>query len=432
MGIVEIFLGRSAEVALIIAGIHGDEKSGVEVANWVRVKLRKRLRERKPSAFTTIVIPIVFPETYGESHREFEWSAPQEGNRKKPIPAERYLIPTNRQYPPPGQPLQFVIDRGGPASPDGARITRDAHSPPRRVPSGVPLLDGTVQLLSLIELVKPVRIASVHAHSAVPKPAVGQDAPGIYVDPVYEYKSGVTGGGCQADLLYPTRKNEWGTLLCKVDVTKDPGLPELGRVAVLNDLYRQGKLPKKVKDKVDMARSSYIVGDKIKAAGEFIAASNAAGITLKPEFGRRSEDSLTLKLAAKMRPSLVPGNHLERSGLEVVHYDADPLVTATLPVKPKWLVTPDGFSLGDWAPVTAKGPLGERKGAPVITVEVYDKKDSGAFRDEVQLVDEDGRRLESGLSEKDKQLAKKVNKARSRDLQAYADALIEVFLERLS
>lgn len=125
---MEIFPGRSAEVALIIAGIHGLEESGVEVVNWVLVKLRKRLAEKKLPAFTTIVIPIVFPETYGKS-REFEWPPPQEGGRKKPVPSEKgkLAFATNRQYPPPGQPRQFIFDLGGPASPDGVPITRDAN-----------------------------------------------------------------------------------------------------------------------------------------------------------------------------------------------------------------------------------------------------------------------------------------------------------------
>lgn len=64
----------------------------------------------------------------------------------------------------------------------------------------------------------------------------------------------------------------------------------------------------------------------------------------------------------------------------------------------------------------------------MITVEVYQYPDSGAFHDGVQLVDEHCKPL-TDLTASDAKLAKLVRKKRCEDLQAHANALIEVFLQ---
>ena len=58
------FNGATAEVALVIAGIHGSELSGIEVANWMRVKL---LKVTNLPRFTTIIIPEVYPRQAQEA-----------------------------------------------------------------------------------------------------------------------------------------------------------------------------------------------------------------------------------------------------------------------------------------------------------------------------------------------------------------------------
>jgi hypothetical protein len=52
------FGGSTTEVALVIAGVDGSELSGIEVANWLRVKLTK---SKAPPRYTTIIIPEMFP-----------------------------------------------------------------------------------------------------------------------------------------------------------------------------------------------------------------------------------------------------------------------------------------------------------------------------------------------------------------------------------
>ena len=140
------------------------------------------------------------------------------------------------------------------------------------------------------------------------------------------------------------------------------------------------------------------------------------------------DNSLAFKIAIAIYEedkSLVPGNHLYDSGKEVVHYAAsDPSSFR-------------GWSLGDWGPVDVnKGnDPGNRPGVPVITVETYKCYESWSFVHGEQYYGEDG----NILSEKTPpRVPGKENrrwpfdKARSAQLQIYADALINQFLMRKS
>ena len=64
------FEGKSPDVALVIAGVHGSEVSGIEVAQWILVKLYRRInadREKGRPHYTTIIIPELFPDQAGEA-----------------------------------------------------------------------------------------------------------------------------------------------------------------------------------------------------------------------------------------------------------------------------------------------------------------------------------------------------------------------------
>ena len=83
-----------------------------------------------------------------------------------------------------------------------------------------------------------------------------------------------------------------------------------------------------------------------------------------------------------------------------------------------------------WAP-------GSRLGAPVFTIETKDNNESWAFLDGIQTVRENGEPLPrardpaipAGAQTADKIRPGKFNLNRSQELQAYADAIIEVILE---
>jgi hypothetical protein len=151
---VHVFPGRSSRRALVIGGVHGTEPIGVEVTRQLIAELRStRLRDRRPF-FTTIVVPVLFPDNLPFSHGGLG-----QGRR-----ATRGRIDPNRQFPAISTGL-----RAGDAMDDGHRsVPRDAH--------GRSMESANVALIELIRQFRPRRIASVHAIRKV-------TLAGIYADP---------------------------------------------------------------------------------------------------------------------------------------------------------------------------------------------------------------------------------------------------------
>lgn len=349
-----IFWGLKPDTALVIAGVHGSEMSGIEVANWMRVKLQAG---QVPPTFTTIIIPEIFPAQarIGRAYRLKKNLNDTFDDTENPDVNGRYIqngkesIEPNRQFPRPGEPLSSLQDKSA---------------------GGQTLLLETRELLQLIELTKPVRIASIHAHNVSSKPPrKGKDGPGIFVDPRYTFSD--------ACLREFKKVGPYDVNLCKFDLAKDPAFPDIP-----------------AKKQYDSARD--------------------------PE--SRTDDTLALHIAQELaatQPRLVPGNHLTDPPA-VIHYAA-----SSPPSVP-------GFSLGDWAPVTVghEGDSNYRSGAPVITVEVFHQFESWAFIDGQQIYDQTGRLLPGKTPPLIPGTKKPYpfNQRRSTELQAYADALITTFL----
>ena len=239
------------------------------------------------------------------------------------------VVEPNRQFPKPGNSASSYGSQTLVPGPVTISVT----------PGGQMVLPETFELLRLIELTKPARIASIHAHRAIPALKKGTDGPGIFVDPRYTFSD-----GCVSEYTYKKgqmRKGPFNTNKCKFDLKKDPA-------------FREVKGAKK----------------------EMVSALDQDG---------QKDDLLAFDIAtaiASKQRELVPGNHLQDKP-EVVHYSAS--------------VTPEyaGFSLGDWGPVKvdAKGDLGQRPGCPVITVEVLEQYESWAFINGEQFYSEDGNLL---------------------------------------
>lgn len=466
------FLGGSSEIALVIAGIHGSEISGVEVAHWLRVKLQKRIdKDKWKPNFTTIIVPEVFPKSVeltrscrnrkakptkkpdkrcvlSQNGREVLWV----GKNKK-----MYAIPPNRQCPPPGQPLSYLLkgkeynlqtaSQQGPTDPGGNHIREDASRPPQIMKENVPLLPETVEILKLIELTKPKRIASIHAHSVIDRPDYGCDAPGIFVDPRYNYGR----KEAQQNPLEPigsSKINLFGADVCKFDLTTEPAAPVIGLIKQLFEFVAKRTDPDALEAKADIEEAAKLFREEAKARkppnvecrphkGSMIKATEAANKLKKIGFKQldrtaisaftpegRDDDRLALEIAKviyKQFPKLVPGNHLGKP-IPVVHYAAS-------------AGNPQGFSFGDWGPVKVKQSKdsGNRDGAPVITIEVYGYKESGAFSENgEQLVEEDCKTPTQLWKDQHPNVSpeksKLFDKERCKRLQAYAEALIQKFL----
>lgn len=132
------FRGTSEKRALVIAGVHGTEKQGVEVAEM----LRKNLAATAPF-YNVIMVPTLFPDQGAAGAREGS-------------------VETNRNFPAAGARLvQAKTNKGGePLDADGEKI-----------------LAENVMLMELVERFQPERIISIHGTQH-------EQRAGVFSDPV--------------------------------------------------------------------------------------------------------------------------------------------------------------------------------------------------------------------------------------------------------
>ena len=126
------FKGSTDRRALVIAGVHGSEKQGIEVANML-------INDLKSSAtlpvLTTIIVPSLFPDNAllkGEEAREG-------------------LVPTNRNFPEPSEDLTTATAKGR-----GKPIDAQSRA----------ILPENRMLIELMERFHPERIISIHGTQA--------------------------------------------------------------------------------------------------------------------------------------------------------------------------------------------------------------------------------------------------------------------------
>lgn len=122
------FEGATARRALVIAGVHGTERQGSEVAE----RLIAQLATQQPG-FTTIVVPTLFPDSAAKGKREG-------------------TVETNRNFPFPTEDLAAAAAAGG-----GTPVAA-ARAGGKRIP----ILPENLLLLELMEKFRPERIISIH------------------------------------------------------------------------------------------------------------------------------------------------------------------------------------------------------------------------------------------------------------------------------
>lgn len=177
------FPGRSNERALVIAGVHGSELSGIEVATI----LKDSLRTGPKPFFNTIVVPELFRDNAARARKAKlrpgddytkvgRYTNPRcdksefRKKDKKKSDKEKICVDPNRQFPAAGKPFY-------PDKPNDAL--------------GRPIEPENKMLLELIDLFKPSRIASIHAHTMPSPMKRGKAGPGIFADP-HRVPKGVT------------------------------------------------------------------------------------------------------------------------------------------------------------------------------------------------------------------------------------------------
>ena len=126
---VNFFQGSTDRRALVIAGVHGSEKQGIEVANMLIHDLQP---PAPPPVLTAIVVPSLFPD-----------NALLAGNAAR----EDAATPTNRNFPPPSEDLAAATAKGGGKALDA---------------KGRAVLPENLMLIELMERFHPERIISIH------------------------------------------------------------------------------------------------------------------------------------------------------------------------------------------------------------------------------------------------------------------------------
>jgi len=380
-----IFPGTAPEWVLIVAGLHGNEQSGIEVAHWVRVKLAARTTPTRLGAF---VVPELFAER-DRGARAAEWRSGVAGADWREVKRGKRTFFPARHFPPPGKPLA-ALGKGKQLIGFDGKPLLDANR------KAIPLLPEIEILIRMIETLKPVRIVSCHGKQARTKAHLraavkagiinlpdadieqwdgsavkGVNFPGIFVDPRYQPDD-----QCRKGLDLEA---------CKFDPDLDPALPLRSG---LNARFNSARLGAgQIDDALALATATHVFHNDV---------------------------------------TMVSGNHPE-DPVPVVHYA-------------KEAGTPTAFSLGDWGPVavdpTGKQP-GSRQGAPVFTIECKNNPQSWAFQDGLQVVGEDGKPLlqeptpaerAAGKKGRPYPLPAKFNAGRAEELRTYANAIIEILL----
>jgi uncharacterized protein DUF4157/succinylglutamate desuccinylase/aspartoacylase family protein len=137
--------GTTNRRALVIAGVHGNERQGIEVARMVFADLATN-----QPVYTVILVPSLFPDNAATATREG-------------------TTPTNRNFPPSSEDLAAATTAGG-----GTAVDASTNASGARTRA---ILPENIMLLQLIERFSPERIISIHGtrHSG---------AGGVFYDPL--------------------------------------------------------------------------------------------------------------------------------------------------------------------------------------------------------------------------------------------------------
>jgi hypothetical protein len=126
------FAGSTDRRALVIGGVHGTEKQGIDVAEMLIADLQSAA---VPPVLTTIVVPSLFPDNAAA------------GTRNSGKETDPDVTPTNRNFPDPSQDLAAAEKAGGGTAKDALKKV---------------ILPENQLLMKLMERFKPERIISIH------------------------------------------------------------------------------------------------------------------------------------------------------------------------------------------------------------------------------------------------------------------------------
>jgi hypothetical protein len=172
------FRGSTDRRALVIAGVHGSERQGMEVVELLLADLRKA---PQPPVFSVIVVPTMFPDSRARGDELAKAGKTNLGlqparesgvlgkKRKKDKVAKE--IATNRNFPVPSQDLA-AASAAGKAAGEATAIDE----------LGNVILPENQMLMALMERFQPERIITVHGTHDASKAGVFYDKRALRAD----------------------------------------------------------------------------------------------------------------------------------------------------------------------------------------------------------------------------------------------------------
>ncbi|WP_454084224.1 hypothetical protein [Georgenia sp. Marseille-Q6866] len=303
--VVHFVKGRSAERALVIAGVHGSERQGIEVAQALLATLQKQ----QPH-YSVVVVPSLFPQ-----HADPAWG--EEGARQRGTQ-------TNRNFP----SLDATVGSysGGKAlDPSGKELT--AAPAPTATASGgdgpvqvSPILAENVMLMELIDRFHPSRIISIHGTKDT-------SASGVFADPHF---------------TSPAEQKEMKVLAeFAASVAALGGMTAAGQRVLMKQMI---KALTQASEKADSARTQNDID--LALATAYAIHGQATGASLK---GRSFTGKATLVKKKRTSPS-VTGNKLYKgAGKETATWRED-MGAGGKPKPWKDRANKKGVSLGLYGP----------------------------------------------------------------------------------
>lgn len=305
---VHFFPGASNERALVIAGVHGSERQGIEVA---RILIDDVLKKAQPH-YSVIVVPSLFP-----AHAHKNWGV--EGKR------ERGTF-TNRNFP---DLNQEVVDyQGGEALDAAGNPIKAKEDENKQVKS---ILPENVMLMELIDRFQPTRIISIHGtHSP--------SSAGVFADPHFLSPAKEKA----IEVLSTLISSLWGIVAHIFGTEKKDDKTRLAEVKTF--------LTETVA-KVDQARTQNDI-DLALASAYAIASKTASAAELQKRFSSDPKKQTT--------PSVAGNEIYEGKGKENATWREDMDPKTKLPKPWQTRAKNKGISLGLYGPA---------KGISVFTVE---------------------------------------------------------------
>lgn len=311
--------GSSDRRALVIAGVHGSERQGMQVAEMLLADLAA---QPAPPFFTTIVVPTLFPDSKARGDEIAALGKKGVGRMdeaRESGPDMGKSIPTNRNFPDPSKDLAGATNKKG--------------VPVDKI--GRAILPENQMLMQLMERFRPERIISVHGTK-------GPGSAGVFYDPrALRADERKAAGEWAVRQGRTVRSPSW----------ESEGGPEARQRAVQDALYRQ---------RVDELAAQAVQDDldlSLKAAAQIDKATEKIAGRDTRRFSREGESPATVKANRPLRekhPS-VAGNVGPTGALDFASWSGG---------------APGGVSLGGYAPprgmsvFTVEPPLNYRSDDP--------------------------------------------------------------------